>query len=282
MTDILKKIFIPKLQFEGIDQSEKLLKFFSDLYRIEIFKDGLDLILTKIKEGHLHFEIKIIKGWDLDSGHFIGGKKNIFDQTLGKFFQKKSLKITLRKLQHGVLAHEMAHLMEHESGLELNEDFRTAFGYDMKDREPQIITLKAEVKRLMVDALKSYKQDQFLSEFFARYFELLAISRDVCGEGDFTTVDVMGFFENTTNYIKKIFNPQIRKQIDKEIAAETLEIAARIKAEEPKIKFQEKVETFHKRSQNSWSKNIKSNSGWEVGWQKYKELDQGLNDKNKK
>jgi hypothetical protein len=92
----------------------------------------------------------------------------------------------------------------------------------------------------------------------------------------------MGFFENTTNYIKKIFNPQIRKQIDKEIAAETLEIAVRIKAEEPKIKFQEKVETFHKRSQNSWSKNIKSNSGWEVGWQKYKELDQGLNDKNKK
>lgn len=273
MTNILKKTFTPHLTFEGIDQSEKLLKFFSDLYRIEIFKDGLDLILTKIKEGHLRFEVKIIKGWDLNVGHFLAERKSFFDKTLGKFFQKKSLTITLRKISHNVMAHEMAHLMEYESGIKLTEEFRTAFGYDMKGREPQIITLKAEVKRLMVDGLRTYKEEKFLSELFARYFELLAISRDVCGEGDFTSADVMGFFENTTNYIKKIFNPQIQGQIDDEIAHETIELARQVKAEEPKIKFQEKVETFHKRAAGSWSKNIKSNSGWQVGFEKYHELD---------
>lgn len=273
MDTILKKTFVPQLRFEGVDQTEKLLKFFSDLYRIEIFKDGLDLILTKIKQGHLNFEVKIIEGWDLDVGHFVAAPKSFYDQALGKFFQKKSLKIVLRKISHNVLAHEMAHALEHESGIKLSADFRTAFGHDMKGREPQIVTLKGEVKRLMVDALKSYKEDQFLSELFARYFELLAISRDVCGSGDFTTTDVMTFFENTTNFIKKIFNPQIRKQIDQEIAQETIDLAKQIQAEEPKIKFQEKVETFHKRSAGSWSKNIKSNTGWQVGWQKYQELE---------
>lgn len=281
MTDFLKKIFAPQLKFEGVDQTEKLLKFFCDLYRIEIFKDGLDLILTRIKEGHLRFEVKIIQGWDTDVGHFLSEPKSFYDQTLGKFFQKRALKVTLRKISHNVMAHEMAHVLEHEGGIELGEDFRTAVGYDMKGREPKSIPLKAEIKRLMVDALKSYESSHFISELFARYFELLSVSRDVHGTGDFTSAEVMEFFENTTNFIKKIFNPQIQKKVDKEIAQGTAQIAAQVKLEAPQQKFQEKVESFHKRSESSWSKNVKSNAGWQVGWQKYQELE-GKKDGDKK
>ena len=130
----------------------------------------------------------------------------------------------------------------------------------------------------MIEALKSYPPQQFLSELFARYFELLSISRNVCASGDFATSDVMGFFENTTNFIEKIFNPQIKAKIDPEIATMTSEIVRQVKLSQPQEKFQEKVESFHKKSAiNTWSKNVKSNAAWQEGWQKHQELE----DKNK-
>ncbi len=270
----LKGIFAGQLSFEGIDDIDKFIKFFCDLYRIELFKDGLDLILTKVKQKHLRFEIKIIKGWDTNEGCFTSQPKSFYDQTLGKFIPKSELKITLRRMSYNVLAHEMAHAFAFESGINLGEDFRKAVGFDMKDRQPQIITLRAETKRLMVDALKSYKAEKFLSELFARYFELLSLSRDVCAAGDFATSDVMGFFENTTNFITKIFNPKIKAKIDSEVVSVTSEIARQVKLSAPEQKFQEKVESFHKKAANSWSKNVKSNAQWQLGWKKYQELEE--------
>jgi len=272
-TKSLSHIIFPQLQFEGLNQSDKFSKLFFDLYRIELFKDGLDLILTKLQEKHLRFEIKIIKGWDTNVGCFLTENKNLYDNILGKFFQKKDLKIILRSLNYNVLAHEMAHALECESGINLGEEFRQAISHDMKNRQPQIITLKAEVQRLMVDALKAYRPEQFLSELFARYFELLSISRNVIAKGEFATSDVMVFFENTTNFIEKIFNPQIRSKINPEIAAITSEIAKQIKLSAPEQKFQERIESHHKASEKSWTKNTKSNAMWQEGWKKQQNLE---------
>jgi len=273
MSDLLKKIFAPQLTFEGVAQSEKFLRVFCDLYRIELFKDGLDLILTKVQEKRLGFEVKIIKGWDTNLGCFLTDHKNLYDKTLGKFFRKKDLKIILRNLSHNLLAHEMTHALECESGINLGEEFRKAIGFDMKDRQAPMLPLRAEIQRLMVDALKSYPKEQFLSELFARYFELLSVSRNVHATGDFTTKEVMEFFENTTNFIEKIFNPQIQHLIDPKIAAVTSEIARQVKLEAPQQKFSERVDSFHKRSENSWSKNVKSNANWQNSWQQHQALE---------
>lgn len=277
----LQKIFSSRIHFEGADNSEKFLRFFADLYRIELFKDGLDLILTKTKEKHLSFEIRITKGWDTNVGCFLTEQKSFYDQVLGKFFRRKSLKIILRQLSYNVMAHEMAHVLEFESGIDLGEEFRKCVGLDMKGREPQIVTLKAEVKRLMVDALKAYAPHQFLSELFARYFELLSVSRNVCEGGSFATSDVMSFFENTTNFIEKIFNPKIKSKIDPEIAAMTSEIAAQVKLSTPHQKFQDRVDSFHAKSENSkkisWSKNVKSNATWQESWEKFQEIEDKKN-----
>lgn len=273
MSDFVKEIFSPSLKFEGVANEDKLVKLFCDLYRIDLFKDGLDLILTKTKEKHLNFEVKIIKGWDTNIGCFLTEDQNLYDKTLGKYFHKRLLKIVLRQLSHNLIAHEMAHALEYESGLNLGEEFRTCIGLDMKGREANMLPLRGEIKRLMVDALKSYKPEQFISELFARYFELLSVSRDVHETGDFTTASVMEFFANTTNFIEKIFNPAIRAKIDPEIAEVTSRIASEIRLEAPKQQFQEKVESFHKRSTAGWSKNVKSNSGWQVGWKKFSELE---------
>ncbi len=273
MTNLITNICQPQLQFEGTENLEKFSKTFSDLYRIELFKDGLDLILTKLQEKHLKFEVRITKGWDTNLGCFLTEKQSVYDKTLGKFIGRHTPKIILRNLSHNLMAHEMAHALEFESGLDLGEEFRKCIGFDMKDRSPQSITLKAEIKRLMVDALKSYKPEQFISELFARYFELLSISRNVRASGDFTTSDVMGFFENTTNFIEKIFNPQIRTKINSKIAANTLELAKKIKLEAPQQKFQEKTESIQQKSGGSWAKNTKSNAMWQAGWNKAQELE---------
>jgi hypothetical protein len=275
MTEFIKKICAPQLEFEGVENLEKFVKTFADLYRIELFKDGLDLILTKMQEKHIKFEVRITKGWDTNLGCFLTEQKSFYDKTLGKVLRKTAPKIILRNLNHNLLAHEMAHALEFESGLNLGEDFRKAIGFDMKNRDPQSITLKAETKRLMVEALKTYPPHQFISELFARYFELLSVSRNVRATGDFTTLEVMEFFENTTNFIEKIFNPQIKSKINPQIAQLTSGLAQQIKLEAPQQKFQERVESIQRKSEGSWTKGTKSNAMWQEGWKK----SQGIEDK---
>lgn len=278
MNNFIRSIITPQLEFEGVNDSEKFVRLFCDLYRIEIFKDGLDLILTKLQQKHLRFEIKIIKGWDTNVGCFLTEQRSLYNQVLGKFFQKKSLKIILRSLHYNVLAHEMAHALEFESGLNLGEEFRKCIGYDMKDRKADLMSLRGEIQRLMVDALKSYPENQFLSELFARYFELLSISRNVVASGNFATSDVMNFFANTSNFVEKIFNPQIKTKIDPAIASATIEIARQVKLEAPQQKFQEKIESRTKNFGGAFTKSIKSNASWHQAWEKTKELE----DKDKK
>ena len=273
MSQILKNIFAPQVDFEGSDQSEKFVKTFCDLYQIELFKDGLDLILTKLQEKDLRFEVLITKGWDTNAGCYLTEQSKVFNKVLGTFSTSIKKKIILRQLTCSLMAHEMAHALEFVSGINLGEEFRQAIGFDMKDRDPQNLALKGEIKRLMVDALKAYPQHQFISELFARYFELLSISRNVRSSGDFTTQEVMGFFENTTNFLKKIFNSQLKGKIDPKISVHTLEIIDQFSVAQPEQKFQDRVESFQKKIQGSWSKGIKSNASWQAGWQKTQQLE---------
>ena len=46
---MIEKILSKVLKFEGVDNSRKFAELFSSLYSIGLFKDGLDLILTKSK-----------------------------------------------------------------------------------------------------------------------------------------------------------------------------------------------------------------------------------------
>lgn len=237
--EITKKIIAPQLHFEGINHSKKFIRIFCDLYRIALFKDGLDLILTQLQKKQLHFDIKETKGWDTNVGCFLTNK------------------ITIRQLTHNVLAHEMAHALASESKIDLGKEFRECVLYDMQGREPKIMTLKGEVKRLMVDALKAYPPHQFLGEIFARYFELLSVSRNIVATGDFSTLDVMDFFINITNFIEKIFNPQIRKKIDSKISSMTTQI----KLPALEKRFQDQINSKQKAT---WSGRTRPNNPFRI------------------
>jgi len=267
MNELLKKIVAPQLTFEGVEDGDKFLKNFCDLYRIELFKDGLDLILTKMKEKQLCFEVKIIKGWDTNVGCFLTEQGSYYDDVAGKFIRSHLPKIILRNLSYNLMAHEMAHALEFESEINFGDGFRKAIGFDMKDRSPQSLPLKGEIKRLMVDALKSYKPSQFLSELFARYFELLSVSRNVVARGDFTTAEVMDFFANTTKFVAEIFNPRIKDKIDPHIASITNAIVQQVKLAPPEQKFQENIESQQRKTAGSWTKGVRSNAMWSGGQQ---------------
>lgn len=318
MNQFLQEILSPQLSFEGANESDKFERFFCDLYRIEIFKPGLDLILTKLQEKDITFEVKIIKDWDTNLGCYLTEQNKIFNSVLGKFSRQVKKKIIIKNFKHNVLAHEMAHALEFESGINLGKEFnqclsvdlnipsifaelKAKYGDDKKDesfaakhselniRKADSIALNAQIKRLMFDALKAYKTEQFLSELFARYFELLALTRDVHGTGDFTSAQVMDFFVNTTNFITKIFNPKIQNQIDPAIANFTNTVVEEVHLEGPQKKFTDDVQSFFKNndsknvdgqnqriennSQKSFAKNVKSNAKWQAGWQQYQALE---------
>ncbi len=270
--EILNKV----LKFEGANESKKFADQFASLYGIELYKDGLDLILTKAKQGGLTFEVKIVKGWDTNQGCYLADQRKVYNKILKTFTHSLDHKIIIRNFAVNVLAHEMAHCLEVESGLVLNEDFRKAIGFDMKNRQPESVVLAGEMQRLMVDALKSYPSYQFISELFARYFELLSTSRDVAPNGSFTTAQVMDFFINTSKWIREVFNPKIRSKINQEIAAHTSNLIANnsFKAEK---KFADNEKSFYKKvdstGQKSWSKNVNSNANWQQSWQKHQELE---------
>jgi len=273
MSDFLRKIILPQIEFEDEIIDDRIVNLFLNLYRIELFKDGLDLILTKLQEKKLRFQIKNIKGWDTNIGCFLTEDQKFIDKAIGKIFHKKNLKIILRSVNYNVLAHEMAHALEYESGINLGEEFRYAIGLDMKDRQVEMITLRSQIKRLMVDALRVYKPNQFLSELFARYFELLSISRNVLATGDFTTQEVMNFFANTTNFIEKIFNQQIRNQIDPAIAEASYEVAKQVSLTPPSQSFQEKIGARNQNFSKTFSKSVKSNALWYNSWKKIEQKD---------
>ena len=276
MSNIIYQKFSPQTTFEGLNNIDKLCKMFSQLYRIDLYKDGLDLILTKLSQKQLNFEVKIIKDWDTNIGCFLTEQQSVFDKTIGKFFAKKNLKIILRQLSYNVLAHEMAHAVDFESGLDLNDDFRQAIYLDLSSTQPTIITLKSHAHRLMIEAVKSYPKNQIINELFARYFELLSISRDVCTNGDFSTNDVMNYFANTTKYITEILNPFIKKQIDQIIANQTISIVSDVKINNHGQNYREKIDSFHQKQasdgQKSWAKNTKSNHIYHNSWNKYQAL----------
>lgn len=277
---MIEEILIPALKFEGAREEKKFVDQFTSLYGIEVYKDGLDLVLTRVKEGIVTFEAKLIKGWNTDLGCCVTEQKTVYDKIRNVFTKKLEHKIIIRDFAVTTMAHEIAHCVAIESGFILNEDFRTAIGFDMKDRRPNSVVLAAEIERLMIKALKSYLADKVLSELFARYFELLSYSRDVNPNGSFISGQVDDFFINTTKWFKEIFNPSIRRYVDPRISAYTSDLIARRGFVHEK-KFADNTKSFYKKADDSggksWSKNVSSNSAWLNSWEKHKELEDKKN-----
>lgn len=266
---MIDQIFKQHVHFEGVATPEKFHAIFTSLYNIPLFKDGLDLILTRMQDDHLKFDVKIIKDWDTNVGCYLTEQNKVFNKVLNRFSNKFRHKIIIKNLLVNVVAHEMAHALEVEGEIPLTQDFRTAIGYDMKDRKPKNLALHGEIQRVMVQDIKPYPQHQVLSELFARYFEVLSLSRDVKSNGAFLTSEVIEFFTNTTKWIDQVFNPKIKDKVDQEISKLTSILISdgKFKNEE---KFAHKTDSFFKKTdkkgRKTFAANVKSNAAWHESW----------------
>ncbi|MFT5795066.1 MAG: hypothetical protein ACI9W5_000011 [Ulvibacter sp.] len=255
-----------QIHFEGVNRYDLFLKKLLNLYHIPFYKSGLDLILTKSFEKKVNFDIKIIKDWDTNVGCYLTEKKKIYNKIIGTFTHILDHKIIIRKLSENVIAHEVSHFVEIESGIMLDQNFKNAMITDLSNNSTGNIALKAEINRLFIEQVKPYPQNQIISEFFARFFEIYAISKELSTISAFSIAEIDNYFVNTRNWIKNDFYPKIRSKINQNISRTTFDLI-----NDPNFKqthkFTDKTESFYKRVDNTgkktWSANVGSNAEWE-------------------
>ena len=188
-----------KLEFIGL---------FKELYKVPLFKIGLDVSLTKAEIGNLKFNIQDTKQKTSLHGCCITKKKTIFNKAFGSFMQSHSHIVEIKTLTADVLMHEIAHSLEFESKINLSTEFANIFQYDLKKINKGHLLIKDAINQILYKDLTLYKKSQYNSEFLARYFELLARSKEVggfTGQYHFTLIEIINCFPNVTKWIEKIF-----------------------------------------------------------------------------
>jgi hypothetical protein len=209
-------------------QDEDLFaRFFRELYRIPLFKYGLDLTLTKADVGLMEFEVVQLQFRGTLAGCCLTTEQRIYNKFIKAFFKRHKHKIILRDLTVDTLMHEIAHALEKESGLDISKDFAAAFKADMANYDNAHMNLRRGIDQIIMKELTLYPKEKINSELLARYFQLIATAKEVAGyKGDFhfKTADVFQLFPSTTKWIEEIFNESLKKQIDKKIAQASSEL----------------------------------------------------------
>lgn len=206
------------------NNKELFLDKFKQLYQLPILHPTLNLVATKAKRGELNFRVVIPQHWDRLAGHC--KTSSVFRKVKGVFKKQHRHEIEIKKLESDIIMHEIAHAMEKESGIDINREFRTVLGYDMNDKTSGQLFIAQAVTSVMQKELKNYKLENVMTELFARYFELLAMSYEVGGYSryKFKNTEITEYFKNTTNWVENHLNPLLDKHCDSDVrqAAEEL------------------------------------------------------------
>lgn len=208
---------------------EKFIYCFTELYRLPILKPLLDAILTEAKKGNAKFILQPLQNWDRVAGHcttsFVDKKLIGEESSFKKGIFSKNYKIVIKKFIPDILIHEIGHAIEQISEIDINQDFRKNFAMDMQLKNSSNRQLSSAIEDVMEKQLKSYQLKSIMAELFARFFEMLAMSKEVGGWGDyqFTYLEISKFFLNTIDWTEKVLHPILYKMIDKDVSLSSLE-----------------------------------------------------------
>jgi hypothetical protein len=208
-----------------------------------------------------------------------------------RFFSKKYI-IVLRRIVPPIIIHEIGHAIEHISDIDINKEFRENFSLDMKTWNCSNTTLGNAIGRIMKDELKDYPLISTMSELFARFFEVLSLSEEIAGFGDycFTYLEVSKFFMNTIAWFHDSLEPILIKKTDKDIAIISTEFINALKPYKKKFtdtiksKFAN-VQDPEKRFEEVYGENKRLNDDFAQGFNKIfedkqsgriKKLDDGI------
>ena len=203
-------------------QNSILINNFKELYKLPILKTGLDLILSEMEIGNLTFNLNIVDERIQLRGCCLTHEKRIYNKIFKGFVKTFKHKITLQKLNVGVLMHEMAHSLEKQGRIPLSQGFMQAIENDLRNFSSASHTVRYAIEKIMYKDLSLYPPEQHPSELFARYFQMLAMSKEVGHFDDdfqFKASDCENFFQNTTMWINNIFNSAIAARVTEYIAS---------------------------------------------------------------
>ena len=165
--------------FEKKTDLEYFIYCLSELYRIPIFVPVLNAIITQLKRGNAVFKVQPLKSYDRVLGHCTTATKEVRSQesTFKNGIFSKHYTIVIKKIIPDIIIHEIGHAVEHISGINVNGDFKKALYEDLRLNNTHLLQVKSAVKDIMEQQLKNYKLENHMAELFARYFELVAMSR---------------------------------------------------------------------------------------------------------
>jgi hypothetical protein len=192
------------------------------LYSQPIFKNILDLVVTKCSLGQLKFVVQDAKFFDIDEGNCI---TMVNDQGLVST-SKKSRKyiITIKKLACDVIIHEIGHMLEHELSHLLNlGQFASSIMYEINSAP---IYMKSLVQSLFVEQLKGYKESHHTSELFARFFQFFAGANEFAYQSSlgakYNLKDAIGLFPRTLQLLDSQLSDAWNDLIDPKVAADSV------------------------------------------------------------
>ncbi|MFI4983755.1 MAG: hypothetical protein ACHP6I_00985 [Rickettsiales bacterium] len=226
------------------------------IYQYELFKPMLDLVATLAMQGRLSFNLAPKKVFDLDEGNCRTVETGTRAGTTIKTFV-----ITIKKMKTDVVIHEIGHMVENESGVSLDMNFNRAIAADLRGNYTKNISLQTAIKNIMIMEVANYPDSHKSSELFTRYFQLLALAKEVAGfaaEYAYTILDVYKAFPNTIDWIwSNLYTPMFSR-IDSRIAMASFNFTVPIN--EIRHKWaKEKIGSVHKDPEKpKWSRAIKS------------------------
>jgi hypothetical protein len=243
---------------------DRFLDMIKHLYQFSIFHPILDLAATKVLDGLLSFDLHDQRFFDLDEGNCKTIYGNSVDRLWNKIRNNNKYCITIKKLSYPVIIHETAHMVEKELAIDMSA-FIEIIKKDLSSL-PTSVAMNKMVTQVMLIEVNAYPPDQQASELFARYFQMLCMSKDIAGlsiQGAYNLDRIIDYFSNTSQWwrynlistFKELINPLISNASQKLIK----------KIDDVQHKWSEQtVNAMHgKRDKAKWSraiKSIKSNS----------------------
>lgn len=232
----------------------------ASLWQCGVFKSLLDLAATKCLYKLLHFKISDRKFFELDNGNC----KTIFgswDKVLNTFRKEKHFQISIKKIATDIIVHEITHMVQNALSIELRGEFMQIMHYEIANQS--IPGLKQAVKQLFIEELKEYPIEDRESEFFARIYQLIALTKEIKGFAEsfaLSLEQIERSFPQTLIWLKKNVDSIISNSINPQIASASASYVKPLSQLKHTWAGQ-RIESFHKTSGSNnkpkWSKSIK-------------------------
>ncbi len=249
---IIDNILLNNANFKQKNKIPDFIALFKELYKISLFKPSLDAVVSLAEANFIKFQFD--DNIDLH-GCCITQKKTVFNSFFSKFTSHHHHIIQIKTLTADVLMHEMAHALEYQSKINIiKSDFPLAFKEDIKNLENKALFVKQSVQQILYKEIALYPKEQQASEFLARYFELLAMSKYIGiaqgKEYHFNFEQISQALPNVTKWIRNIFNESIKTKVRDHIA----NASKNIKYDSDLNSFVRKIKREIPKKAGGWSK----------------------------